>query len=64
MGDQGSGPANKWVAVKISGLTGDQQANALSQAAKLGFTQTPIATHATDGEFVQVAGYEDENKQK
>ena len=61
-GDQGSGPPNKWVAVRISGLTGDQQANALSQAAKLGFTQTPIVTEATDGKFVQVAGYENEQQ--
>lgn len=51
------GPPNKWQAVKIDGLTGEQQAEALSEAASKGFYQTPVVTTATDGTFVQVAGY-------
>ena len=51
------GPPNKWIPVKIDGLTGQQQADALSAAAKQGYYQTPIVTDAIDGTFVQVANY-------
>lgn len=56
-GGGNGGPPNKWLALKIDGLTGDQIAKTLSDAASEGFYQTPVVTTATDGTFVQVAGY-------